>query len=360
MTNTGASVLNGDLGVSPGTSITGFPPGVVNGTTSAPPAIGPAQAQADLTTAYLVAASLTPESGEYAELGGLSLTPGVYHGTNLSLTGELTLAGSAESVWVFQAAEGLTTASASRITMTGGASVCNVFWQIGSSATLGAGSHFVGTIMAGAAITATTGAEIDGRLLARVEAVTLDDNRITVSDACGGRSTDDDTAPAITSDAPPSGVVGTPYTHTVTATGGPTPHYLVTSGSLPAGLTLDDVTGTISGTPSGEGTATFTVTARNGTSPDAAAEYSITIAPTPAPTTTVPRVDAPGGPTAPLSSAGIGTAGGTIARSASVTALAATGSADVPARVAGASAVLALGAILTLSVGHRRRGSARP
>jgi len=347
VTNTGDSVLNGDLGVSPGTSITGFPPGIVNGTTYAPPATEPAQAQADLTTAYGVAAGLTPVSGTYAELGGLSLTPGVYHGTNLSVTGELTLAGTAESVWVFQAAEGLTTASDSRIRMTGGASVCNVFWQVGSSATLGTGSHFVGTIMAYAAITATTGAEVDGRLLARVEAVTLDDNRITVSNSCGGRSSDDDTTPAITSEAPPGGVVGTPYTYTVTATGSPAPHYIVTSGSLPAGLSLDDVTGEITGTPTGEGTTTVTLTARNGTSPDATIEYTITIAAAPGSTTTAPLEQSPaiivgtGGPSAPTAAAPV---------------LAATGSGDASLLVIEGSGALVLGAI-ALILGRRRRAS---
>lgn len=338
VTNTGSSVLNGDLGVSPGTSITGFPPGIVNGTTYAPPATEPAQAQADLTTAYGVAAGLTPMPGTYAELGGLSLTPGVYRGLNLGITGELTLAGTAESVWVFQATEGLTTAADSRITLSGGASACNVFWQIGSSAELGTDSNFVGTIMAQASITATTGARVDGRLLARVAAVTLDNNRVTVSNACGGRSADGDTAPAITSEAPPSGVAGTPYTHTVTATGSPAPHYIVTSGSLPPGLSIDDVTGEITGTPTGEGTTTFTLTVTNGTSPDVSIDYTITIAPAPTPTTS---------PT-PL------TPGDTTVRTTTGTTLAATGSADTPALVGGASALLALGAAVTLLTIRRR------
>lgn len=127
ITNTGPSQITGDVGLSPGTSITGFPPAILNGTIHQTDALA-AQAEVDLTTAYNVAASLTPIATGLVDLTGTSLTPGVYSGGALSLNGAMTLAGTAQSVWVFQAASTLTIASGSLITMSGGASACNVFW----------------------------------------------------------------------------------------------------------------------------------------------------------------------------------------------------------------------------------------
>lgn len=281
VTNTGPSVLNGDVGLSPGTSITGIPPAVVNGTVHATDAVA-AQAQVDLTTAYGVAASLTPTATGLGDLAGQSLTPGVYAGGELSLTGALTLAGTAESVWVFQAASTLTIGSGASVTVTGGASACNVFWQVGSSATLNPGAQFVGTVMADASITAQTAATITGRLLARTGAVTLDTNTITAPTGCDTTPGTVTTSPTITSAAPPAGTVGTDYSHTITATGTPDATFTVTSGSLPPGLSLDAVTGVIAGQPTTPGDYPFTVTAANGTAPDATATYVITIAPSPA------------------------------------------------------------------------------
>ena len=279
VTNTGPSVINGDVGVSPGTSITGFPvPGSFTGTLHQTDAVA-GQAQSDLTTAFNVAAGLTPTSSGLGDLSGLSLTPGVYSGGELSLSGNLTLAGSATSVWVFQAASTLITASASTITLTGGATSCNVFWQVGSSATLGSSSDFVGTIMANQSITATTGANIAGRLLASNAAVTLDDNTITVPTGCdpaGSVITSD--SPAITSGTPTPATVGTPYSFTVTASGIPAPTVAVTVGSLPAGLSLNGTTGLISGTPTAAGTSTFTITASNEVPPSVSAIYTLATA----------------------------------------------------------------------------------
>ncbi|MDY0828330.1 ice-binding family protein [Microbacterium sp. BG28] len=299
VTNTGPTVVNGDLGVSPGTSITGFgaaPDGVVNGTTHQTDA-GAAQAQLDTTTAYDVAASLTPTQTGLAELNGLSLSPGVYSGGALALanTGALTLAGSVDSVWVFQAASTLTIGSGARITITGGASSCNVFWQVGSSATIGTAAQFQGTVLAAESVTATTGATVVGRLLARTGAVTLDTNTITASSGCPSSGTPSQTtAPVITSGAPTGATAGTPYSFTITASGTPAPTF--TASGLPAGLSLDGVTGVISGTPTTPGSSTVTITAANGTTPDAAAVVQIDVAPpvpAPSPSASPPSVTTP-------------------------------------------------------------------
>ena len=183
VTNTGPTVINGDLGLSPGTAVTGFPPGTVNGSQHVTDAVA-AQAQTDLTTAYSNAAGQAPTSTVSADLGGQRLTPGVYRSaSSLGLTGALTLdaQGDANAVFIFQAGSTLTTASASGVNLVNGAQACNVFWQVGSSATLGTASNFRGSILALSSITATTGATVDGRLLARNAAVTLDTNTITRS-----------------------------------------------------------------------------------------------------------------------------------------------------------------------------------
>ena len=182
VTNTGPSVINGDLGVSPGSAVTGFPPGIVNGTIHAADAVA-AQAQADLTTAYNNAAGQACNSNLTGQdLGGLTLTAGVYcFDSSAGLTGALTLnaQGVAGARFIFQVGSKLTTASSSSVSMINGARPCNVFWQIGSSATLGTATSFVGNIMALTSITMTTGATLQGRALARNGAVTLDSNVIT-------------------------------------------------------------------------------------------------------------------------------------------------------------------------------------
>ncbi|OJX75476.1 MAG: hypothetical protein BGO91_19530 [Leifsonia sp. 71-9] len=283
LTNTGPTVVTGDIGVSPGSSVTGFtgaPDGTFTGSLHQTDAAA-AQAQSDVTTAFNAAAGLTPTTSGLSELNGLSLVPGVYSGGALALAdnGVLTLAGSADSVWVFQAASSLTIGSATQIIVTGGANACNVFWEIGSSASLGTGAQFEGTILAKESITATTGATIVGRLLANTAAVTLDTNTITVPTGCTPPGTVS-TSPTITSGAPTDATAGTPYSFPVTATGSPAPTYTVTSGSLPAGLTLNGTTGVISGTPTTPGSATFTITATNGTGPDSSASYTIVTAAT--------------------------------------------------------------------------------
>jgi hypothetical protein len=178
VTSTGPTVIVGNMGVSPGSAVTGFPPGTVSGGThvgSDPVAI---QAQTDLTAAYLDASGRPPGTPEAGNIGGLTLTPGVYtSSSSLQITGNLTLNGA--GVYIFQMASTLTTASGSQVILAGGATAANVFWQVGSSATLGTGSTFNGTILAQASVTVTTGAILNGRALARTGAVTLDSNAVT-------------------------------------------------------------------------------------------------------------------------------------------------------------------------------------
>ncbi|GAC1534018.1 MAG: hypothetical protein NVS3B12_14190 [Acidimicrobiales bacterium] len=215
VTNTGPSTINGDLGVSPGTAVTGFPPGAVsNGTIHAGDAVA-AQAQADTTTAYNDAAGRTPTATVTADLGGQTLTPGVYRGGALSVTGTLTLdaGGDTSAVFVFQAASTLVTASASRVSVINGADPCNVFWQVTSSATLGTNSTFVGTVIALTSITANTGASVAGRLLARNGATTLDTNSVTRPLCAAGVSTTSTTT---------AGGTSTTLGATTTTTEGPT------------------------------------------------------------------------------------------------------------------------------------------
>lgn len=273
VTNSGATVLNGNLGLSPGSSVTGFPPGSV----ALPFAIhiddGTAvTAQNDLTTAYNDAATVNRDGGPIIalplDIGGSVLTPGLYNtGANMSLgiTGTVTLngQGNANSVFVFQIGSTLTTAVGSSVVLINGANAANIFWQVGSSATLGTNSIFEGTILAQASITLGTGAALDGRALARTGAVTLLDNTATAP--VGGP------AGALAVTCPNSSAqVGITYNSLVVASGGTPPYaYSIPPGTLPAGLILN-ANGAVTGTPSGLGTNTFTVTATD------SAEASIT------------------------------------------------------------------------------------
>ncbi len=193
VTNTGPSWITGQIGLSPGTSITGFPGSL--GATSGHQDIAngaAGQAMIDLNTAYLSAQGRTPFTSLSGDLGGRTLVGGTYrYSSSAQLTGTLVLdgAGSTTNLWVFQIGSSLTTASSSRVTLINGAQPCDVFWQVGSSATIGTSTTFVGNILADTSITMTTGATLNGRALAGAVtssgAVTLDTNRIIQPSGCG-------------------------------------------------------------------------------------------------------------------------------------------------------------------------------
>jgi hypothetical protein len=216
ITNTGNSVLTGDISLSPGTSIVGFPPGTASGTSDAGDATSLA-AQTSATAAYGVAAGETPFTTlAGGTVGGLTLSPGVYTASSaMQLTGPLTLnaGGDASAVFIFQAGSTLTTASAASVVLEGGAQACNVYWQVGSSATIGSTTSFVGTILALASVTLNTGATVDGRVFAQTGAVTLDDNVITVP-TCNA-------LPAPTTTTTTTTPVSTPTTTPTTTTKSP-------------------------------------------------------------------------------------------------------------------------------------------
>ena len=183
VTNTGATNITGDLGLSPGTSVGGFPPGILNGTLHINDAIA-IQAKLDLTAAYNDAAGRTSTdivtlSGN---IGGLTLSPGLYKSTSsLAISsGDLTFdaKGNASAVFIIQIASSLTTTSGRKVFLAGGASAANIFWQVGSSATFGTTSVFKGTVMAMQSITLKTGATLTGKALARTGAVTMEGNTI--------------------------------------------------------------------------------------------------------------------------------------------------------------------------------------
>ena len=244
VTNTGPSVITGDLGISPAAALTGFtgaPNGLVIGAQHAADAVA-LQAQSDLTTAYVQAAGL-PAGVVATQLGGTSPVPGVYTdgpgGGGLNLTGTIILdgGGSYDSTWVFQSSSSLIVPGS--VTLINGAQACNLFWQVSSSATIGTGSAFAGTVLALTSITAQTGATIDGRLLARNGTVTLDSNVITRPDTCLTGSVGGPGGGTGGGGGDSNGPLGTEVSDTtgLAATGdAPLPLILIAAGLLLAGI----------------------------------------------------------------------------------------------------------------------------
>lgn len=187
ITNVGATVVTGDLGVSPGGALTGFPPGTVVGAVHLADAVA-LQAQSDALTAFGVLAGSPCDSDlSGQDLGGLTLTPGVYCFTSSAqLTGPLVLNAMNDpaAVFIFRIGSTLTTASASSVAVINGGSACNVLWIVGTSATLGGFCSFVGTILASASVTLNGGAAVTGKVVALNGAVTMISNSVTVPAEC--------------------------------------------------------------------------------------------------------------------------------------------------------------------------------
>jgi len=182
VTNVGFTTVTGDLGVWPGTAVTGFGPGVVTGSIYA--GVAPADAaQSSLTLAYNDAAGRPADATVAGNVGGRTFNPGVYKSTStLAISsGDLTLdaLGDPSGVFIFQVASSLTVTSGRQVILSGSAQAANVFWQVGSSATLGTTSNFSGTILARASVSLKTGATLNGRALARDGAVTLESSIVT-------------------------------------------------------------------------------------------------------------------------------------------------------------------------------------
>jgi type VI secretion system secreted protein VgrG len=284
VTNTGPSVISGDLGVSPGTAVTGFPPGsVVNGMIRANDAVA-AQAQADATTAFNNLAGQACDvdlTGQ--DLGGLTLTAGVFcFSSSAQLTGTLTLdaQGDPDAVFIFQIGSTLTTASNSRVMLINGADPCNVFFQVGSSATLGTNTMFVGTILALQSIGANTGASVAGRLLALNGAVTLDSNNVTRPE-CDTEPTTTTTEPTTTTTEPTTTTTEptTTTTEPTTTTTEPT-----TTTTVPTSTTTTVPTSTTTTVP----TSTTTTVPTTTTTTTVPTSTTTTTVPTSTTTTTVP------------------------------------------------------------------------
>jgi cell division septation protein DedD len=245
VTNTGPSTISGNLGVSPGTAVTGFPPGIVsNGTIHSADGVA-GDAQSDLTTAYNDAAGRSPTASVPGFIGaGQTLAPGVYKASSsLDVGGSLTLDGGGDpnAVFIFQAPSTLITDSASSVILTNGAQACNVFWQVGSSATLGTNSAFAGSILALTSISVDTGDTIAGRALARNGAVTLDDDTIT-SPTCATppptqtptSTTSATSTPTSTTSATPTPTRPAPTPTSTTPSATPTPTPTATTSPRPA------------------------------------------------------------------------------------------------------------------------------
>ena len=276
VTNTGPTIITGDVGVSPAAALTGFPPGIVIGSVHLGDAVA-AQAQADLTTAYNDAATrpcLVPNNltGQVLGSGGtvLTLPPGVYcFNTTAQLTGNLILSGA--GVYIFQIGTSLTTAANAAVTLTNGALACDVFWQVGSSATIGAASLLAGSFLAFTSITVGAGVNVNGRLLARNATVTLHTDMISVCAA----------------PIPPTETPTPTPTPTSTPTSTPTATPTNTPTNTPTATPTQTSTNTPSPTPTATPTITPTITPT--VTPTITPTNTPTITPTNTPTPTLTR-----------------------------------------------------------------------
>ena len=312
VTNTGPTTVDGDLGVFPGTAITDDDPPnlIVTGEIHPGDAVAE-QAQVDLTAAYDALADQACDTNlTDQDLGGMTLTPGVYcFDTSAQLTGVLTLdaLGDPYSVFVFQIGSTLTTASNASVLMTNCANQCNVYWQVGTSATLGTGTAFAGSILADASITLNTGADVIGRVLALNGAVTMDTNVISY-DLC----TSAPITPTVTPTATPTEPVTPTATAIATETSAPTAEPTSAPPAEPTSAPATDA-------PTATAIATETSVPTSAPPPEATtAPTSVpTSAPVAAPATETP-VTAPPTPTAEavqalLPAAGVaGTVGGNL------------------------------------------------
>ena len=260
VTNTGPTMVNGNLGVSPGSAVTGFPPGTVTGGTVHSADAVAVQAQMDTTTAYNnLAGQVCNTNLTGQNLGGLTLTPGVYcFNTSAQLTGAVTLdaRGDSNAVFVFQMGTTLTTATTAGPSSVLGINspsgqICNVFWQVGSSATLGSPTSFAGNILALASITLTHGASVSGRALARTGGVTMDSNNVSASSCLP--ATIAAATPTPTPTPTPTGVGGSPTpTSTPTATASPASSPTPSATSTPGCATVSYASGwNLAGGPTG-------------------------------------------------------------------------------------------------------------
>ncbi len=262
VTNTGPTGISGSLGVSPGSEAPGFPPGLVSNGSMHLADTEAAGAQADLVAAYNSAAGRATNGAITANLAGQTLVGGVYTGGALALDGTLTLdaKGVSDTVWIFQAASTLITGPGSRVALVNGADPCNVFWQVTSSATLDTTTDFVGTVLALTSITVNTGATVQGRLLARNGAVTLDSNQISVP-SCGATTSsssvpvEDSTSSTVEADE----VTTTTDTTDTTETTDTTDTTDTTVDTTDTTVEADEVTTTVGTTDTTVGTTDTTV-----------------------------------------------------------------------------------------------------
>jgi type VI secretion system secreted protein VgrG len=317
ITNTGSTVVNGDLGIHAGSasSVTGFPPGVVNGAEHFGDAVAE-QAQVDATAAFTALTTQMCDFGPFApmDLVGETLTPGVYcYSSSVSNTGVLTLdaEGDPDAVWIFNIGSTLITGSGSTVVFINGGQACNVFWAVGSSATLATSSQIAGTIIAASDISLTTGAIVDGRVLARGVsadgAVTMDSNTVTIAECLQivtPTATSTATATATSTDTPTATPTDTPTatptdTPTATPTDTPTATPTDTPTATPTNTPTNTPTGTLADTPTGTptGTATATLTSTPAATPTDTPSETPTGTPTDTPTVT-PTVTATNTPTA--------------------------------------------------------------